>query len=226
MSEPTIISHSLEPRRGFHSTLVTKIGLDSPAPDCSVFALYTFPPSIIIDRYELIDRRLSFEFWGESNLELPVFAVNQTSNSILLLNATSTDSRSKDVSVNIPIHARYGVPIVGQLTRCSIEIAPPICFWACPSSGSSNVTPESMPPTFSSERPIAHSTMLQASSRFLVSAPSSHHPTLLEVPVASLDDLSRVETGTATIILVAFLWLVYHSWRVANALQSHHLKEQ
>ncbi|KAF9228650.1 hypothetical protein BS17DRAFT_772296 [Gyrodon lividus] len=216
MSESIIISHSLDPHHGLHSTLSTNIGLDYPAPDCSVFALYTLPPSIIIDRYELIDRHLSFEFWGESNLELPVFAVNQISNSLLLLNATPTDSRSKEVSVDIPVHARYGIP--GR-DRQSIEIFPPTCFWACPPSATKSAT-------FSLEPPIAHSAMLQASARFLVSATSSHQSTFLEVPVAFLDDLSRVETGTAIIILVAFLWLVYRSWRVANALQSYHLKEQ
>ncbi|KAF8840969.1 hypothetical protein BDN67DRAFT_582809 [Paxillus ammoniavirescens] len=221
MSELTIISHSLEPRRGLHSTLSTRIGLNYPELDCSFFALYTLPPSIIIDKYELIDRRLSFEFWGETNLELPVFAVNQTNNSRLLLNATPTDSRSKEVLVNIPVHARYGVPGIGRLARQSIEIFPPTCFWACAPASTATISS-----AFSLEPPIAFSALLGASTRFLVSATSSHQPTLLEFPVASLGDTSRVEAGTATVILAAFMWLAYRSWRVARALQSYHLKEE
>ncbi|KIL00663.1 hypothetical protein PAXRUDRAFT_129294 [Paxillus rubicundulus Ve08.2h10] len=222
MSEPIMISHSLEPRRGLHSTLSTKInGLNPPAPDCSFFALYTLPPGVIIDRYELMDRRLSFEFWGESDLELPVFAVGQTNNSLLLLNATPTDSRSKEVLVDIPVHARYGVPGVGRRACQSLEIFPPTCFWACSPTGMSTISP-----AFSLEPPIVSSALLRDSTHFLVSATSSHQSTLLEFPVASLDDTSRVETGTVTIISAAFLWLVYRSWRVARTLKSYHLKER
>lgn len=131
----TVISHSLQPRRGFHSTLSTIIALDPPDPDCSFFTLYTFSQSIIIDRYELIDRRLSFEFWGESNLELPVFALDQTANSLLLINTTPADARPKQVTVDVPVHARYGEPSIVQTSPQSITISSPACFWACPLSG-------------------------------------------------------------------------------------------
>ncbi|KAG8217327.1 hypothetical protein J3R82DRAFT_5422 [Butyriboletus roseoflavus] len=120
----TVISHSLQPHRGFHSTLSTRIALGPPDYDCSFFALYTFSQNIIIDRYELIDRCLSFEFWGESNLELPVFALDQTANSLLLINATPTDARSKQVTVDIPVHARYGEPSMVR-TPQSITISSP-----------------------------------------------------------------------------------------------------
>ena len=129
----TVISHSLQPHRGFHSTLSTILALDPPDSDCSFFALYTFPQTIIIDRYELIDRRLSFEFWGESNLELPVFAFNQAANSLLLVNATPTDAPLKHATVDVPVHARYGEPGMAQAPPQSITISSPTCFWACPS---------------------------------------------------------------------------------------------
>ncbi|KAH0830400.1 hypothetical protein J3R83DRAFT_1794 [Lanmaoa asiatica] len=196
---PTVISHSLQPRRGFHSTLSTIIALDPPDSNCSFFALYTFPQSIITDRYQLIDRRLSFEFWGESNLELPVFALNQTANSLLLINATSADARSKQVTVDVPVHARYGEPGMAQTSPQSITISSPTCFWACPHSAS-------VSSALSSTSPVVNSIML--------------------VPVASKCNLVPVEMGTATVILVAFLWLVYRSWRVATMLQSCHLKKQ
>lgn len=128
----TVLSHSLQPHRGFHSTLSTIIALDPPDSDCSFFAQYTFPQSIIIDRYELIDRHLSFEFWGESNLELPVFALNQSVNSLLLINATPTDSRPQQITVDVPVHARYGEPAEAQTSSQSIIISSPTCFWTCP----------------------------------------------------------------------------------------------
>ncbi|KAI9569070.1 PIG-X [Boletus coccyginus] len=131
----TVISHSLEPHRGFHSTLSTVFALDPPDPDCSFFVLYTFPQTIIIDRYELTGRRLSFEFWGESNLELPVFALNRTPNSLLLINATPADVRPKQIAVDVPVHARYGEPGTAPTSSQSITISAPSCFWACPLSG-------------------------------------------------------------------------------------------
>ncbi|KIJ60655.1 hypothetical protein HYDPIDRAFT_98211 [Hydnomerulius pinastri MD-312] len=218
MSAPSIISHSLEPTRGFHSTLSTKIGLDYPAPECSVFALYALPPSIIIDRYELIDRNLVFEFWGESNLELPVFAVTQSSNS-LLVNAIPADPRDTEVSVEIPVHARYGVPGISESTRQPIEIPPPTCFWACSASANASSA-------FSSEPPISSSAMLKNSTRFLVSEATSQSPTFLDVPLGSVNDLSAVEAGTAGVVLIAFVWLVHCSWTVAKTLHSHRLKHQ
>jgi hypothetical protein len=143
----TVISHSLQPHRGFHSTLSTILALDPPDSDCSFFVLYTFPQTIIIDRYELIDRRLSFEFWGESNLELPVFALNQTANSLLLINATPTDAPLKQATVDVPVHARYGEPGITQASSQSITISSPTCFWACPPSGAYDVL--NATPTFS-----------------------------------------------------------------------------
>ncbi|KAF8558458.1 hypothetical protein OG21DRAFT_1455508 [Imleria badia] len=202
----TAISHSLQPQRGFHSTLSTILALNPPDSVCSFFALYTFPRTIIIDRHELINRRLSFEFWGESNLELPVFALDQTANSLLLINVTN--ARPKQVTVDIPVHARYDEPDMAQ----SITLSSPTCFWACPPSG---VYPS----------PIANSAMLSSLAHFSVPSASSYH-TSLRVPVASRRDLFAVEMGTTTVILVSFLWLVYRSCKVATALQSCHLKEQ
>ncbi|KAG8217326.1 hypothetical protein J3R82DRAFT_5421 [Butyriboletus roseoflavus] len=67
--------------------------------------------------------------------------------------------------------------------------------------------------------------MLSSLAHFSVPSAPSYHA-LLQVPVASKRDLFPVEIGTATLILVAFLWLAYRSWRVATAIQSSHLKEQ
>lgn len=132
----TVISHSLQPHRAFHSTLSTSFALDPPGSDCHFFALYTIPQGIIVDRHELVDRHLSFEFWGEPNLEVPVFALNQTANSLLLVNASPTGDHPKQLTVDIPVHARYGEPrTMAQTSPHTIRISTPTCFWACPASG-------------------------------------------------------------------------------------------
>ncbi|KAH7889887.1 PIG-X [Phlebopus sp. FC_14] len=216
----SLLSCSLNPTHGFHSTLSTRIALNSPASDCSAFVLFALPPSIIIDRYELLDRRLTFELWGESNLELPVFAADQ-SDTVLLLNVTPTVPHSSDaiVDTDIPVHARYGTPESGRSKYYRIEVPPPTCFWACP-----HPVDMSSP---SSQPPVANSAMLQPSTHFFVSpnAASTQSPSL-EVPLGSLDDLPRVQAATTLVILFAFLWLVYRSCILADALQPRHLKEK
>ncbi|KAG9318269.1 putative protein pbn1 [Chiua virens] len=214
----TVISHSLQPDRGFHSTLSTTVALDPPRPDCSFFALYAFLQSIIIDRYELVDRHLSFEVWGEPNLELPVFALDQSADSLLLINVTLPDADAKHVTLDIPVHTRYGEPGMAQTPFQSIAISTPTCFWACPPSAGVSAS-------FSSEPPVSSSSMLGAFTQFSIPSASSHYA-LLQVPVASKHDLFSVEIGTAAVTLITFIWLVYRCWRVALILQSCHLKQQ
>ena len=137
MSTPALLSFALSPRRGFHSTLSAGIALHKAAPGCSAFMLYTLPPSIIVDRYELADRNITFELWGESNLELPVFAVDQ-SDVTLLLSAMSAEPQLQEVVVDVPVHVRYGPPLSRDTHYQSIEIHPPMCFWACPGTGTLN----------------------------------------------------------------------------------------
>ncbi|KAI6036817.1 hypothetical protein PISMIDRAFT_367674, partial [Pisolithus microcarpus 441] len=208
-------SFAVVPTRGFHSTLLARITLDDEDHTCSVFVLYTLPPSIIVDRHELVDHGIEFELWGESNLELPVFAVSQT-NTSLLLSVRPVAPHVDEVLVDVPIHARYGLPLRGSMPRQLIEIPPPTCIRACPQS-----------PTTAdvsiSEPPLNQSSMLRPYSHFLVSQTAHAVPAAkLDVPVGSLDDLPLVEAGTVAVVLTAFLWLVYRSWMCSKKLQSRH----
>ncbi|KIM57639.1 hypothetical protein SCLCIDRAFT_1219329 [Scleroderma citrinum Foug A] len=219
MSTPALLSFTLSPRRGFHSTLSAGIALYKAAPGCSSFILYTLPPSIIVDRYELSDRNITFELWGESNLELPVFAVEQ-SDVTLLLSAMPAAPHLQEVVVDVPIHVRYGPPLSSYTHYQSIEIPPPMCFWACPGFVDPSFRSTSSPP-------VERSEMLRRFAYFLVPETA---PLLaaakLEIPLGSLHDLPLVEAGTATVVLVAFLWLLYRSWACAEKLRTQHLKQQ
>ncbi|KAI6043094.1 PIG-X [Pisolithus marmoratus] len=211
-------SFAVSPTRGFHSTLLARIALHDEDHACSTFVLYTLPPGVIVDRHELIDRGVEFELWGESNLELPVFAVSQA-NSSLLLSVRPIASHVNEVLVDVPVHARYGVPLRGNKPRQLIEIPPPTCFRACPQS---TMTADAS--TYStSEPPVNQSAMLRPYSHFLVSqTPRAVPAARLDVPVGSLDDLPLVEAGTVAVVLAAFLWLAYRSWMCSNKLRSHH----
>lgn len=204
-------SFAVSPARGFHSTLSARITLHDEDHTCSVFVLYALPPSVIVDRHELADHGIEFELWGESNLELPVFAVSQT-NTSLLLSARPVPHHLNEVLVEVPIHARYGVPLRGSRPRQLIEIPPPTCVRACPQS----------PDVSISESPLNQSAMLRPYSHFRVSQFHAVPAAKLDVPVGSLDDLPLVEAGTVVAVLAAFLWLVYRSWMCSSKLQSRH----
>ncbi|KAL4074612.1 PIG-X [Scleroderma yunnanense] len=212
-----LLSFALSPSRGFHSTLSTRIALNDAPPGCSTLVLYTLPPSIIVDRYELSDRDIAFELWGESNLELPVFAVNQSD--VVLLLDVKPASNLQEAVVDVPVHVRYGPPHSGD-THQSIEVPPPMCFWACPRSvdASSPFTPSPLIDSSNMLRPFGH--FLVPETAPLLSAAK------LEIPVGSVHDLPLVEAGTATVVVLAFLWLLYRSWTCADKLHAQHFKQQ
>ena len=74
----------------------------------------------------------TFERFGRGNLEAPVFAPGAGGPSGLLLTIPG-ESRSDDgiLSIEVPLHARYGVPkMEGELID-KVVLPPPEAFWAC-----------------------------------------------------------------------------------------------
>lgn len=119
----------LHPDHGFHPIATTAIEVPAGFEQCAVHLVYTLPPLVFVDKYELAnhDQSYSFQFWGVSNLEHPVFAVEQ-SDSILLLNV------KRGAQVSVPLHLRCGRPGAGfEETR----LGWPVGFLACPASGES-----------------------------------------------------------------------------------------
>jgi hypothetical protein len=123
----------LHPDHGFHPIATTAIEVPAAFEQCAVHLVYTLPPLVFVDKYELAnhDQSYSFQFWGVSDLEHPVFAVEQ-SDSILLVNV------KKGAQVSVPLHLRCGTPGAGfEETR----LGWPVGFLACPASGESIFQP-------------------------------------------------------------------------------------
>jgi len=69
--------------------------------------------------------------------------------------------------------------------------------------------------------------MLRRFAYFLVPETAPSLPAAkLEIPLGSLHDLPLVEASTATVVLMAFLWLLCRSWACAEKLRTQHLKQQ
>lgn len=132
-----MLSSSLSTKQGFHSTYTTHIIVDDPADlaGCALHLVYNFPPRIFVDPYELAIYKDSYthRLSGTSNLELPVMAVNPKG-SALLLYVKAFPPGSPNVTVDVPIHVRYGELVLSNSSSddSSVEVPWPIGFWACP----------------------------------------------------------------------------------------------
>lgn len=155
-SESVIVSSTLSPTKGFHTTSTTRFALrGSRARSCTLHLYITLPAELFADPYELAHRRASYTFerFGAGDLEAPVFASAAGGPSALLLDVYIPDKMDQDqgegdanvLSVEVPLHARYGVPKSGGELIDEVMLPPPVAFWACPEekasgSGGTNLT--------------------------------------------------------------------------------------
>ncbi|ODQ63481.1 PIG-X-domain-containing protein [Nadsonia fulvescens var. elongata DSM 6958] len=119
--------------------------------ECSIFAKYTIPKSLFLDKYQLadLDRSTSAKdatgklvaLWGESDLEAPVWNVEGWGSEALVQifdpkepnnpNPLSfTPNTKSKFEFVFPLHSRYEVPLM-NITVHDEQIAWPLLFWAC-----------------------------------------------------------------------------------------------
>jgi hypothetical protein len=137
-----ILSSTLNPTKGFHTTSTTRLALRGSRPhSCTLHLYLTLPAQFFADPYELAHRRASYTFerFGGGNLEAPVFAPAASGPSALLLDlivpegVDDMDQGDGNVfSIDVPLHARYGVPKSGGDLMDEVVLPPPAAFWACP----------------------------------------------------------------------------------------------
>ena len=131
-----LFSSSLSRNHGFHTTSNTRITLDDQEmlTACSLHLLYTLPARSFIDPYELQNYKdiYTFKYWGTSSLELPVTAVDPN-DAVLLLNISLPISTPFNVTLDVPLHIRYGQSSK-SLEPSDIDVKIPVAsgFWTCP----------------------------------------------------------------------------------------------
>ncbi|KZT20251.1 hypothetical protein NEOLEDRAFT_1101055 [Neolentinus lepideus HHB14362 ss-1] len=192
---------SLDPTQSFHSTLTTSITLDAGRSDtgCSLHITHAFPPDVFVDPYELVDQHAddyAFNLTGLVDVELPVSAVPPEGQTLSLRLIYPKDQKvGSQISVQVPIHARYGAP--SETRYHDIILSSPHVVWHCPGiQGSTDTNTET------------------------ISIPLSTSDSLtLRIPVADPRHLSIVEPATAAAVLGAFLVLAYTFAVAATALR-------
>ncbi|KAF8871033.1 PIG-X [Infundibulicybe gibba] len=109
MSQENTLRATLTPS-GFHRTIsVTIPHLTADHDDCTCHIYLALPAAMFVDPYELAlyHEIFTFEYWGTRDLERPVAAVSQA-DSLVLISPRDTNNRTREITVDIPIHSRYG----------------------------------------------------------------------------------------------------------------------
>jgi hypothetical protein len=224
----SFIMSSLSTTEGFHTTWTTTVNLARDADkagNCSLFVLYHLPPHIFVDPYELANFKDSYTFQLSciQNLELPVTALlSPGSNLLLNVSLESMSESGDDVSVDVPLHLRYGKP--GSLDYHQERIPSPTAYIACPVNG----THYSFPLCYFLILIAAHSQRPDVPTQFLsyfesrsvsvVPPPAVDSYSVIRIPVGRPEHLPVVEIGTTGVILFAFILILRTSLRVATRL--------
>ncbi|KAI0310924.1 PIG-X, partial [Amylostereum chailletii] len=205
-----VLSSKLDPARGFHTTSKTHLLLKLPRQSCSLYLAYTLSPHVFADPYELELHGHAFTLGGKersrTDLEAPVFALNEDAKDVLLLNVHHAlkEREGGKLEVEVPLHLRYGRPTDAS-EYASVDVAPPVAFWACEDGGFSvEITPE-----------LTHVARgVEGKALYIIEHAPEVGIETVRVPVGYLGDLRLVEGGTVCVVLVAFMWVV---WKVVGA---------
>ena len=251
-----LLSSILTPAKGLHTTSSTRLALRGPHPRrCTLHLYFALPTQLFADPYELAHRRASYAFerFGGGDLEAPVFAPGAGAGgpSGLLLDVLvpvrivgdddgigrgegsgggSGSGNGSIVEVDVPLHARYGVPKTGGELTDEVALPPPEAFWACPSSGRDTegsshhyyyfLTRLFLCTAKRTQVPDALRKVVElapalirgggGAERTLVSIPHAESVRVqtLRVPVGDAGDVAFVETGTVVVVLLAFVFLL------------------
>ncbi|KAI0637300.1 PIG-X [Trametes polyzona] len=203
--------------QGFHFTVSTTINV----PDASdlqrhtLHVVFDLDPHVYADQYELAQRPgYTSQFWGTTDLEKPVSAVNPNG-TVLLLTADTSElnhSRPVNITLEVPLHVRYGRPIAGTDSTNAFHHIPlqrPLGFLASKSNSVAEVPEALRPYTALSGWPT---------SIHLIPDASAAETLGVTIPVGVLDDLAWVDIGTATVMLAMFFYLLHASVRTAQRL--------
>ncbi|KAF8273868.1 PIG-X [Lactarius quietus] len=227
-----ILSSTLTPTKGFHTSSTTHLVIrGSRTHSCALHLYFDLPAQLFADPYELDHRRGSYTFerFNPGNLEAPVFAPGAGGPSGLLLDVIVPEgdrgeSREDNniLSIEVPLHARYGVPKKDGELIDEVVLPPPQAFWACPqehADGDGNGGEHMQVPDVL-HKVVEFAPALKRASKFiLIPHSEAVQAQTFRVPVGNARDIALVETGTVVVVLLAFMYLLRTIVRVSRRTQ-------
>lgn len=232
-------STRIQPARTFHPQLITTIKLPEIlepknhhhfVSTCSLNVLYTLPPSIFVDPYQLADltpQSLAgtesgriLGVWGEADLEKPVDQVRGWGSLVLVraANGASLEGHNGTVSVTLPAHARYQPPRGDGAFEISVELQTPDVFWMCENSNerAETSTPPPISFLFPPPPPNHHREFFP-----LKTNPLEGSKTVF-VPVGRIQDIAVVGAITPIAAVLACVVVCIGMWMQAKGTKKVH----
>ncbi|APA10579.1 hypothetical protein SS1G_12618 [Sclerotinia sclerotiorum 1980 UF-70] len=215
-STDTFFTSSFMTPSGLHPTLQLLLSSSQPPisdRECSLHTHLTLPRTIFPDKYQLSDplflasKNLKALRYVSSpiDLEAPDYAMNIWGSSLLLELAAPESTQS--FTAEIPLHLRYLSPINNTDGYTSIEIPHPVVFWACTADEGSKFSVNPF-----DRVNLGYDGLFGSQTMFYhvspVAVPNGRLMNVVTVPVLDLNKSTWVEVGTASVVLLGFLWIV------------------
>ena len=211
----TLFSSSFNHPTGLHPTLQLTVSDSTPPTDersCSLHAHLTLPRSIFADRYQLSDplflasKNLSamHHITTPVDLEATTYAMNIWGSSLLLELAPPDLGSPAAFTAQIPLHLRYLPPAVSGQSK--LEVPYPVVFWACVADEGSK-----FPINPFDRVNLGYDGLFGPKTMFYHLSPEGEGRLINEisVPVLDSDKSGYVELGTAGVVLLGFVWVMW-----------------
>jgi hypothetical protein len=221
----SIFSTSFITPTGLHPKLQLKISSSTRPTDersCSLHAYLTLPRAIFADKYQLSDAL----FLASQNLttihhittpvdlEAPAYAMSIWGSSMLVELAPPSSASDKSWTATIPLHLRYLPPANDPDGLSELEVPFPVVFWACVADEGSK-----FPINPFDKVNIGYDGLFGPKTMFYHLSPEGGRLTnTINVPVLDLNQSQYVEVGTASVVLIGFLWVM---WRLFGVWNKH-----
>ncbi|KAJ3476516.1 hypothetical protein NLI96_g11103 [Meripilus lineatus] len=177
--------------QGFHYTFSTTVSTDH-RQGCTLQLHHELPPEVFPDPYELEhDPLLQCSVSSIPNLEYPASLVNHGTDLRCEVLISPDALRSKNVTVRVPLHARYGSPSSENSTLRTFHVPSTRLAWSCPFETETSVPLD----------------------------PLDRHDVSIDVPVGLLNHTNVVEISTQATVVFTALYLLgvfFKAWKRCN----------
>ncbi len=207
----TFSSYFLTPT-GLHPTLELQISSSAAPTDertCSLHTYLTLPRSIFADRYQLSDplflasKNLSalHHITSPVDLEAPTYTMDLWGSSLLL--ELAPPSTSSSFTAQVPLHLRYLPPSFSG--QSMLDLPYPVIFWACVADEGSK-----FPINPFDRVNLGYDGLFGPKTMFYHLSPEAERLiSKVSVPVLDAEKTDYMEAGTAGVVLLGFVWVLW-----------------
>jgi hypothetical protein len=204
---------SFEQPVGLHPKhALNMVNLRAPHDICQLYAKYTIPKTLFLDKYQLADLSTSkpnkpaagelIAVWGETDLEAPVWSVPGWGSEAIV--RIHVPPQERQFTFTLPMHSRYEAPR-NYSDKFDAQLPVPDVFWAC----------QDLEGLATSEIPsVGYKSLFPHDTIFyhIESSESVLH-TNFQIPVAPASSFDSVQAFTSATILLGFLYVTLKIWK-------------